>query len=78
MLEFLGSLQTQLARVCHDFSTWQVSVEQRGVEEEKPEEAEYQEHGSALVRMVMLSVQRVMNRHQGNHHAFKAATESSE
>lgn len=78
MLEFFGSVRTQLAKVSQEFREWQREVEQSRLEGGMGDEGEeYLECGSRVIRTVMLCVQRVMNKHYSDHSAFTASTDSS-
>ncbi len=79
VLEFLGRLRTQLADVCHNFGSWQESVDQPRPEGRAGDGgAGYQDLGVTTIRKVMLAVQRVVNSHRGYRSAFTAATAGGE
>ena len=80
MLEFLGATQKQLTNVCHDFDLWQQQMET--LKEATVVDTEsmncYQNHGTRVIRAMLLGVQRMMNRHFRDKNTFKTASGSSD
>lgn len=70
MLEFLGALRKQLSTACRGFAEWLEAVEHSiPVSIVTPHEAVQNSYGdqvNKLIKMILLAVQRVMNRHRGS------------
>jgi len=70
MLEFLGALQKQLSTTCRGFAEWLEAVEHSIlVSIVTPREAvqnSYSDQVNKLIKIILLAVQRVMNRHRGS------------
>lgn len=61
MFEFLGALQKQLIAVCKEFAEW---LEQFTVATPTSVQSSYSNQVNKVIKMILLAVQRVMNRHK--------------
>ena len=71
MLEFLGALQKQLRTECKGFAEWLETVEHSiSVSIVTPGreslQSSYCDQVNGMTKMILLAVQRVMNRHRGS------------
>ena len=65
MFEFLGALQKQLTAVCEGFTEWlEQLTPDATVTTSASVQSSYSDQVNKLIKMVLLAVQRVMNRHK--------------
>ena len=64
MFEFLGALRKQLTAVCEGFTEWlEQLTPDATVAASVSVQSSYSDQVNKLIKMVLLAVQRVMNRH---------------
>ena len=64
MFEFLGALRKQLTAVCEGFTEWlEQLTPDATVATSVSVQSSYSDQVNKLIKMVLLAVQRVMNRH---------------
>ena len=66
MLEFLGALQKQLSTTCRGFAEWLEAVEHSIVTPHEAVQNSYSDQVNKSIKIILLAVQRVMNRHRGS------------
>ena len=65
MFEFLGALQKQLTAVCKGFTEWlEQLTPDATITASASVQSSYSDQVNELMKMVLLAVQRVMNRHK--------------